>query len=64
MSLEFKKKWVQNFASDIDDKFINENVYDGGFVWHVFSFDKIDKSKYLCGIDAQKDMKKLIRKMR
>ena len=54
MSLEFKKKWVQNFASDIDDIFINENVYDGGFVWHVFSFDKIDKSKYLCGIDAQK----------
>ena len=32
--LKFEKKWILNFAANIDESFINEHVYDGGFVWH------------------------------
>ena len=52
--LKFEKKWILNFAANIDESFINEHVYDGGFVWHVFSFEKMDSSKYLSGIEANK----------
>lgn len=45
MCLEFEKKFIDNFAKDIDEKFINEKVYENGFVWHIFSYDKKDKSK-------------------
>lgn len=55
MNLEFKKRWIENFANDVEKDFIVNNVYDDcSFVWHIFSFDKISKSRYFSGIDAMK----------
>ena len=53
MKLEFEKKFIDNFAENIDKQFINDHVYDGGFIWHIFSFNMLDKSKYLSGEKAK-----------
>ena len=54
MNLEFKKKFIENFAKEIDQSLIEKYVLDNGFPWHIFSFDLKDKNKYLSGAEAQK----------
>ena len=54
MNLEFKKKFIENFAKEIDQSLIEKYVLDNGFPWHIFSFDLKDKNKYLSGTEAQK----------
>ena len=54
MNLEFKKKFIKNFAKEIDQSLIEKYVLDNGFPWHIFSFDLKDKNKYLSGTEAQK----------
>ena len=53
MNLEFKKKFIENFAKEIDQSLIEKYVLDNGFPWHIFSFDLKDKNKYLSGTEAQ-----------
>ena len=49
MSLEFKKKWVQNFASDIDDIFINENTCHTNppsYTFSLINISSISEAKF------------------
>lgn len=50
--MNFIEEWISHFADNISESFLKKRVYNGGFIWHVFSFDKIDK--YLSGDVARK----------
>ncbi len=52
---EFYKKWLEFFASGISDKDIQKYVVSyGGYIWHIFSWNLLDKDKYLVGEEAKK----------
>ena len=52
---EFFTTWLKNFASDVPEKDINRYVIDfGNLIWHVFSWNLIDKKRYLVGDAAKK----------
>ena len=47
---KFKNQWLRHFAPAVDKKDIEKYVADcGGYVWHVFSFELIDKTLFLVG---------------
>lgn len=51
---KFKNQWLRHFASGIDKKDIEKYVVDcGGYVWHVFSFELVDKARFLVGDAAR-----------
>ena len=52
---EFYNKWLETFASDIPNKEIEKYVKaTGNYIWHVFSWELLDKSLYLTGESAKK----------
>ncbi len=60
---EFFFKWLENFASDIPEKDIKRYVeHFGNYIWHVFSWDLLDKKQYLIGEDAKKEYDKTDKK--
>ena len=50
----FYAKWLETFASDIPKGALKKYVQStGNYVWHIFSWDLLDKKQYLLG-DAAK----------
>ena len=50
--MNFIEEWILHFADNVSESFLKKRVYNSGFIWHIFSFNKIDK--YLSGDDARK----------
>lgn len=55
---EFIQKWIQEFAPDISKSFYKKWIKNG-YIWHVFSYEKIPKTSYLTGDDARQAYDKL-----
>lgn len=36
MNLELKRKFIENFAIDIERSLLDKCVIDGGFPWYIF----------------------------
>lgn len=52
---EFFSKWLEVFAADIPNKAIEKYVKaTGNYIWHIFSWELLDKSRYLTGEAAKK----------
>ena len=51
--MDFIEEWLTHFAGDIPNKFLKKRVFNGGFIWHIFSFNKISQGQYLSGDDAR-----------
>ena len=52
---EFFSKWLEIFASNIPNKAIEKYVKaTGNYIWHVFSWELLDKNLYLTGEAAKK----------
>ncbi|MCI9585753.1 MAG: DUF4275 family protein [Bacilli bacterium] len=49
---EFIQKWLSAFAPNIPKEFYKENI-ENQYIWHTFSFDFIEKEKYLIGKKAR-----------
>ena len=51
---EFYKSWLKHFAYGISKREIEKYVKSNGdYIWHTFSWDLIDKNKFLVGNDAR-----------
>ena len=51
---EFYRNWLAHFAADISKQAIKKYVVaTGNYLWHVFSWELLDDTKYLAG-DAAK----------
>lgn len=52
---EFYAKWLEVFASGVSEKDIQKYVVSyGNYIWHIFSWDLIDKDRFLVGEEAKK----------
>lgn len=49
---DFIQKWLNTFAPNISEEFYKERI-ENQYIWHVFSFDVIEKEKYLIGKKAR-----------
>ncbi len=50
----FKKEFINKYASDVpNDKLKKYVTNKGNYIWHLFSWELIDKSKYLAGAEAK-----------
>lgn len=48
--MEFKKQWISHFANNISNSFLQKKVLgQGQFIWHIFSFKKVDEKNFLQG---------------
>lgn len=57
---EFYTKWLEVFASDIPEREIEKHVRAiGNHIWHVFSWELLDESRYLTGEDARRAYDKI-----
>lgn len=57
---EFFSKWLEVFAADIPNKAIEKYVKAiGNYIWHIFSWELLDKSRYLTGEAAKKAYDKI-----
>lgn len=57
---EFFSKWLEVFAADIPNKAIEKYVKaTGNYIWHIFSWELSDKSRYLTGEAAKKAYDKI-----
>ena len=53
--MDFKKEWISHFANNISNSFLEKRVLSrGNFIWHIFSFKKIDEKDFLEGDEARK----------
>ena len=51
---EFYTKWLEHFTKDIPAKEIKKHVTsEGNLIWHTFSWELLDKSRFLEGDDAK-----------
>ena len=51
---EFYDKWLSVFASGISKEDMEKHIVSyGNFIWHVFSWELLDKSAYLVGDAAR-----------
>ena len=45
--MDFEKEWLLHFANNISKSLLKKRVVGGGnFLWHIFSWEIIDKAKY------------------
>ena len=52
---EFYKNWLEHFAVGISPKDLKKYVVStGNLIWHTFSWELLDDSKFLEGDDARK----------
>ncbi len=52
---EFYTEWLKHFASGIPQKDIEQYVVaTGNYLWHVFSWELLDKADYLTGECAKR----------
>ena len=52
---DFKEKIIEVYGYDIPKKKLKKHVLaKNNYIWHLFSFELIDKDKYLIGEDAKK----------
>lgn len=58
---EFIQKWLSVFASNISEEFYKEKI-ENQYIWHAFSFNLIQKEKYLIGKEARKVFDKIDKK--
>ena len=35
--MNFIEEWLSHFAGDIPNKFLKKRVFNGGFIWHIYS---------------------------
>lgn len=57
---EFFSKWLEAFASGIPNKEIEKHVKaTGNYIWHIFSWELLDKSLYLTDEAAKKAYDKI-----
>lgn len=57
---EFRSNFLNAFASDIPKKDIEKYVIStGNYVWHIFSWELLDKSSFLVGDEARKAYDKI-----
>ncbi len=57
---EFYQKWLQTFAADIPKSDIKKYVVStGNYIWHIFSWEMLNKNMYLSGDDARKAYDKI-----
>ena len=51
---EFYTKWLEAFAPGIPQKVLQKYVVStGNYIWHIFSWDLLDKKQYLVGDAAR-----------
>lgn len=56
---EFKKEWMERFASDISKSDIEKYVVStGNYIWHIFSWKLVDSKDYLVGRKARQAFNK------
>ena len=54
--MDFKNEWLEHFAKNISKSTLRKKVIGrGNFLWHIFSWDIVDKDKYLVGNHARKE---------
>ncbi len=52
---EFYAKWMENFAGDIPKEDIEKYVVStGNYIWHIFSWELLERKQYLTGNKAKK----------
>lgn len=49
---DFIQKWLNTFVPNISETFYKDRI-ENQYIWHVFSFDVIEKEKYLIGKKAR-----------
>ena len=49
---EFIKKWLNEFAPNMSKSLYKKRI-ENQYIWHVFSFNIIEKEKYLTGYEAR-----------
>ena len=49
---KFINQWLRHFAKGASKDSLNELV-NGKYIWHIFSYDLIDKNTYLVGDEAR-----------
>lgn len=53
--MSFEEKWLYHFAKGISKEKLEKYVIDNGnYIWHIFSWELIEKEKYLVGEEARK----------
>lgn len=53
--MDFEKEWLLHFAKNIPKSFLKKRVIgEGNFLWHIFSWNKVDADKYFAGDKARK----------
>ncbi len=53
--MDFEKEWLLHFAKNIPKSFFKKRVVgEGNFLWHIFSWNKVDADKYFAGDKARK----------
>lgn len=52
--MDFVDHWIETFCQDCDADGVNLYVKEYGFIWHAFSYELIDRSRFLEGADASK----------
>ena len=51
--MDFEKEWLYHFANHVSKSLLRKKVTgSGNFLWHIFSWEIIDKGKYLIGGSA------------
>ena len=57
---EFYAKWMENFAGDVSKEDIEKYVVStGNYIWHIFSWELLEKNQYLIGNKAKKAYNKI-----
>ena len=58
--MDFEKEWLYHFANHVSKSLLRKKVTGrGNFLWHIFSWEIIDKDKYLIGDGARKEFDKV-----
>ena len=58
--MDFEKEWLYHFANHVSKSLLRKKVTgSGNFLWHIFSWEIIDKGKYLIGDSARKEFDKV-----
>ncbi|RRD95241.1 DUF4275 family protein [Clostridiales bacterium COT073_COT-073] len=53
-AMDFEQEWLNHFAKEISPNRLKKYVTKrGGFIWHIFSYNLVDKKDYLSGDKAR-----------
>ena len=57
---EFREKWLEHFAADISKSELEAHVTsEGNLLWHLFTYELLDKKFFLEGKDAKRAYAKI-----